>query len=84
VTGRTHLQIDVRLWDSQHAEKRIRERVIIVLAGMDDGLLDAGSCTGAVNRGELREVGSRPNEMKQFDGITLGKRGKKKNCPGLV
>ena len=69
MTGRTDLQVDIWPRDPQGAEKRIRERVIVVLAGMDDGLLDARSRTGAVNGGELREVGSRPNEMEQFDGI---------------
>ena len=69
MTGRTDLQVDVWPRDPQGAEKRIRESVIVVLAGMDDGLLDARNRTGAVNGGELREVGSRPNEMKQFDGI---------------
>ena len=57
----TYLQIDVGRGDSQRAKERIGERIIVVLAAMDDDLLDTRSYRGAVNGSELRKVGSRPN-----------------------
>ena len=56
VAARPDLQVDVRLRQAELAEEDLGHLLVVVLAGVDEQLLDAELVEGGDDRGGLREV----------------------------
>jgi hypothetical protein len=59
-----NIQVDVRFWNAERREKRGRHCLVVVLAGVDNDLLDTGGNTGAVHGGKLRKIWPRADDVE--------------------